>query len=163
MPMILVLMGPAGSGKTTVGRALAQEIDWRFVDADAYHSAASVEKMRRGEALTDADRVGWLRALHEVLAEATSSGQHLVLACSALKRVYRDALVGGLDGVAFVYLRTPASVLRARLAARPGHFADERLLPGQLATLEEPDQALTVDATRSPDEIVATIRRHYSV
>lgn len=161
--MVLILMGPAGAGKSTVGRALAQEIGWRFVDADDYHSATSVEKMRRGEALTDADRAGWLRALHEVLAGATSRGQNLVLACSALKHAYRDALAGGLDNAAFVYLRTPASVLRARLETRPDHFADERLLPQQLATLEEPEEALTVDATRTPEEIVATIRRRYSV
>ena len=161
--MILVLMGPAGAGKSTVGRALAHELGWRFVDADDYHSATSVEKMRRGEPLTDADRAGWLRALHEVIAEATSSGTDLVLACSALARRYRAALVGGADDVAFVYLRAPASVLRARLVARTNHFADERLLPQQLATLEEPEEALTVDATRSPEEIVAAIRHQFRV
>ena len=161
--MILVLMGAAGAGKTTVGRALAHELGWRFVDADDYHSATSVEKMQRGEALTDADRAGWLHALHEVIAEATSGGENLVLACSALARRYREALAEGVDDVAFVYLRAPESVLRARLVARTDHFADERLLPQQLATLEEPEDALTVDATRTPEEIVAIIRQQLRV
>jgi gluconokinase len=162
-PVILILMGPAGAGKSTVGSALADALGWPFVEADAYHSAASVDKMRRGEPLNDADRAGWLRALHDVITDAASSGRNLVLACSALARRHREALVGGASGVAFVYLRTPPPVLRARLAARANHFADERLLPGQLATLEEPEDALTVDATRPPDEVVATIRHHFRV
>ncbi|HTM03178.1 MAG TPA: gluconokinase, GntK/IdnK-type [Vicinamibacterales bacterium] len=161
--MILVLMGPAGAGKSTIGRALADDLGWRFVDADSYHAETSVAKMRRGEPLTDADRADWLRTLRDVIADAASSGLNLVLACSALARRHRDALAGGLDGVTFVYLRTPASVLRARLAARPDHFADERLLPQQLATLEEPEEAFTVDATRPPPEIVAIIRRHFGM
>jgi gluconokinase len=161
--MVLVLMGPAGAGKSTVGRALAQELGWRFVEADAYHSAHSVEKMRRGEPLTDADRQGWLRSLHELIADATHQKHDLVLACSALARRYRDVLTGGLDDVAFVYLRAPASVLLARLAARPDHFADERLLPEQLATLEEPDNALTIDARRTPEDIIALIREYFGV
>ena len=155
------MMGPAGAGKSTVGLALAREIGWRFVDADSYHSESNIGKMGRGESLTDADRAGWLRALHQVITDATNRGEALVLACSALARRHRDVLTGGLDAVAFVYLRTPVSVLRARLAVRPDHFADERVLPQQLATLEEPDDALTVDATRSPDEIVAFIRNHF--
>ena len=163
MSMVLVLMGPAGAGKSTVGRALAEELNWPFIEGDSYHSEASVEKMRRGEALTDADRVGWLRALHDVIAEATSSGRHLVVACSALARRHREALAGGSGEVAFVYLRAPASVLRARLAARPNHFADGRLLPQQFATLEEPEDALTVDATQAAEEILAAIRNHFRV
>jgi gluconokinase len=156
-------MGPAGAGKTTVGEALVQALGWRFVDADAYHSETSVAKMRRGEPLTDADRADWLRALHDVIADAARNGQNLVLACSALARRHRVALTADVDGVAFVYLQTPASVLRARLEARTDHFADERLLPEQLATLEEPEHAFTVDATRPPDETVAIIRRHFRV
>jgi gluconokinase len=156
-------MGPAGSGKSTVGRALAHALNWPFVEGDSYHSEASVDKMSRGEPLTDDDRVDWLRALHDVISEATSSGRDLVVACSALARRHREALAGGLGDVAFVYLRASASALRARLAARPNHFADERLLPQQLATLEEPEDALTVDATRPPEEIVATVRDHFRV
>jgi len=161
--MVLVLMGPAGAGKSTVGFALANDLGWPFVDADAYHAATSVEKMRRGESLTDQDRVGWLEALHAVIANATATGQHLVVACSALAQRHREALVGDLPGVVFVYLRAPASVLSARLVARPSHFADARVLPEQLATLEDPDDALTVDATESPGDIVAKIRHHFGL
>jgi gluconokinase len=161
--LIVVLMGPAGAGKTTIGRALAAALGWRFVDADDFHSEANVQKMRRGEALTDDDRLGWLRALHELIVQASDSGRPLVLACSALTARHRELLVGDCPAVELVYLRAPASVLRARLEARPDHFADERLLPQQLATLEEPEDALTVDATQAPQDIVAAIRRHFGI
>src|SRR5689334_17078783 len=149
-------MGVAGSGKTLVGRALAAELGWRFEDADAYHSPANVEKMRAGTPLTDADRTPWLAALHDVVARAVDRREPLVLACSALKARYREAIAGGLRRVRFVYLAADERTLRHRLQTRE-HFAGPALLASQLATLEPPLDAVTVDATRSPQEIVALI------
>ena len=156
-------MGAAGSGKSLVGRALAAELGWRFEDGDDYHSPASIEAMRRGVALTDADRAPWLAALHGVIERAIERREAVVVACSALKERYRVALRGGLRGVRFVYLRADGATLRRRLEARQGHFVGARILPSQLAALEEPTDAVTVDATRSPEEIVAIIRRELGV
>ena len=154
-------MGPAGAGKTTVGRVLAQSLGWRFLDADDFHSPESIEKMHRGVGLTDAERGPWLRRICDALANLYASDASVVLACSALKKQYREALVpeNAADTVRFVYLRAPESVLRERLAHRTGHYAGPDLLASQLETLEEPSDALWVDATRDPTEIVATIRR----
>ena len=152
-------MGVAGSGKTTVGRALAAELGWRYVDADDYHSAANIEKMRSGHALTDADRAPWLAALHhDVVARAIERREPVVLACSALKEQYRQVLRGQLRGVRFVYLAADEATLRGRLEHRVDHFARPNLLPTQLATLEPPSDAVTVDASQTPPHIVSRIR-----
>jgi gluconokinase len=161
--VIVILMGVAGSGKTTVGRALADDLGWRFADADNYHTADSVTKMRQGIALTDADRAPWLAALRALVARALDRREHLVLACSALKQSYRDILQDGLRPVRFVYLKATEPALRARLADRPGHFAGPKLLASQLATLEEPDDALTLDARDAPERLVAVIRREFGL
>jgi gluconokinase len=158
--VILILMGVSGSGKTTVGRLLAHDLGWPFVDADDYHPPANVEKMRRGEALTDADRAPWLDALHEVIAAIARDGRSAVLACSALKQAYRDRLVDGIAGVRFVYLRGDASLIRLRLARRSGHFMPVALLQSQVDTLEEPVDALAIDIDAAPQEIAARIREH---
>lgn len=161
-PRIIVLMGPAGSGKTTVGVLLAQSLGWRFLDADDFHSPVNREKMRHGIGLSDADREPWLIAMRSALANALASGTKVVLACSALKEHYRQTLIpeGSAAGtVRFVYLRAPASVLHERLAHRTGHYAGPELLTSQLETLEEPRDALWVDASRTPEEIVVQIRR----
>jgi gluconokinase len=157
----MVIMGPAGAGKTTVGLLIAQTLGWKFLDADDFHSRENVEKMHRGMGLTDADRGPWLSAIRDALRVLYASGANVVLACSALKKQYRQALVPGnaVDAVRFVYLRAPESVLRERLAHRTGHYAGADLLGSQLQTLEEPSDALWVDATCEPTEIVATIRR----
>ena len=154
-------MGPAGAGKTTVGVALAQSLGWQFLDADDFHSAENVDRMRRGIGLTDADRAPWLRAMHDALFQAIASGTNVVLACSALKESYRQALVpeNGGEYVHFVYLHASEAILRERLAHRAGHYAGPELLPSQLQTLEEPKDALWVDASRPPSAIVADIRR----
>lgn len=152
-------MGVAGSGKTTVGRALAAELGWKFDDADQHHSPANIAKMRRGTALTDADRSQWLAELHAVVERAIDRREHLVLACSALKERYRDALRGGLRPVRFVHLEADEATLRRRLDTRTGHFVGAEILPSQLAALERPHDAVVVDAAKSPSAIVAEIRR----
>jgi gluconokinase len=156
--VIIVVMGVTGSGKTTIGTLLAARLAWLFADADDFHSAANKEKMRKGIPLTDADRLPWLAAMHEQIAKWIASKQNAVLACSALKRSYRQQLWNGPE-VKFVYLRGSYEFIAERLRAREGHFADEHILAGQFADLEEPGDALVVDISASPDEIVAEICR----
>lgn len=154
-------MGVAGAGKTLVGNALAAALGWIFRDADEFHSAANIAKMSRGDALNDADRAPWLAALRNLIATTISSGEHLVLACSALKENYRRELTldgAAYDDVRFVYLDVPSDVLARRLASRPHHFAPPSLLASQLATLEPPADALRVDGTLPVDEIVRAVQ-----
>jgi gluconokinase len=161
--MIVVLMGVAGSGKTTVGRLLAAELGWTFVEGDAFHPLANVEKMHRGEPLTDADRAPWLRALRARIDELAAGGRSAVVACSALKQAYRAVLAAGRPEVVFVHLTAAPAVLRDRLRHRRGHFMPPGLLESQLATLEEPAGVLAVDVTSRPAESVAAIRRGLGV
>jgi len=156
-------MGVAGSGKTLVGRALAAALGWPFEDADAHHSPASRAKMHRGVPLTDADRGPWLAALHEVVARALDRREHLILACSALKERYRVTLRGDRRSVRFVHLVADEPTLRRRLESRPEHFVGPSLLTSQLAALEPPSDALTIDGTWPPDQIVAAIRREFGL
>jgi gluconokinase len=149
-------MGVSGSGKTTVGRMLASELGWEFADGDDYHPAANVEKMRNGIPLADADRAPWLETLRALIAGWIAAGKNAVLACSALKRVYRKSLRVAPE-VQVVYLKGTPELLRQRLRARVGHFMTERMLASQLAALEEPEDAVVVDVDRSPGEIVAEI------
>jgi gluconokinase len=158
---IVVVMGVSGAGKTEVGRALAEAIGWPFRDADAYHSPENVDKMHRGEGLTDADRAPWLDELRALTSKSFAAGGCMVLACSALKQSYREHLRpqdAPRDAVRFVYLDVPRAVLEERLRTRHGHFATIDLLDSQLATLEPPREALWVDGTATPDEIVRRIR-----
>ena len=157
--MIVVVMGVSGSGKTTVGRALADALGWEFFDADDYHSAANVAKMRSGTPLTDADRAPWLQTLHDLLGRLLAERRSAVLAASALRAAYRDVIAGGRAGIEFVHLTGSPELLRSRLAHRTGHFAKADLLDSQLATLETPADAFTVDVAPPPAAIVATIRR----
>lgn len=159
-------MGPAGAGKTTVGTRLAQSLGWRFLEGDDFHSPRNVDRMRRGIPLTDADRAPWLASMRAALGSAIADGVCIVLACSALKAEYRAALVppnASHDAVRFVYLRAPAALLRERLARRVGHFAGPELVESQLQTLEEPANAVWVDASSPPDDIVAQIREALAV
>jgi gluconokinase len=155
--LVIVLMGVAGAGKTTVGQLLASELGWDFKDGDDYHSAVNVEKMRNGIPLTDADRAPWLEALRVLVGGWVAEGKSGVLACSALKQRYREMLQVGPE-VQFVYLRAASMLLQERLRARRGHYMTEQMLASQLAALEEPKDAIIIDADGSPEEIVRTIR-----
>jgi gluconokinase len=152
--MIVVLMGVTGSGKTTVGRALAQSLGWAFYDADDFHPPANVAKMASGVPLTDNDRWPWLDRIADLLGRVQANGSHAVLACSALKQAYRDRIARAGD-VHFVYLKGDLATIEARLAARRHKYMPSSLLPSQFATLEEPANALVVDIRA---DVVAAIR-----
>ena len=148
-------MGVVGSGKTTIGKLLAEKLGWKFADADDYHPAANIEKMRHGISLTDADRAPWLAALHEAITKWNGGGENAILACSALKRSYRQQL--GSGPVKIVYLQGSRDLILSRLRARHGHFATESILDTQFADLEEPEDAITVSAASPPEAIVDEI------
>lgn len=154
--MILLVMGVTGSGKTTVGILLARRLDWEFADADDFHSAANKAKMHQGIPLSDADRIPWLAAIHDKLSQCTAEKRNVVLGCSALKQSYREQLVRGLES-RLVYLKGSYELIRDRLQARKGHFADEHILAAQFADLEEPKDALVVDITPPPESIAEEI------
>ena len=155
--MVIVVMGVAGTGKTTVGRLLAQQLRWEFADADDYHSAANIEMIRKGIPLTDDDRRPWLRQLHTMICDWIGRGRNAVLACSALKRCYQDELMAGPE-VQFVLLHGEANLIAQRLRMRPGHFAGAEILASQLADFEEPKKASRVEIAQPPESIVAKIR-----
>jgi gluconokinase len=150
-------MGVSGSGKTTVGQMLASQLGWQFADGDDYHSASNVARMRGGIPLTDADRAPWLASLRALCERWIAAGTNAVLACSALKRAYREELSVSPE-VKFVYLKGSPQLLHQRLHARTGHFMTERMLASQLEALEEPEDALIVDVDQSPAKIVTEIR-----
>lgn len=154
-------MGTAGSGKTTVGKLLASLLSWEFADADDFHSAANIAKMSRGVPLRDEDRVPWLKSIHEKMLQWQEQRRNVVLACSALKRSYRELLGihSNQRNVTLVYLKGSYDLLLERLCSRKGHYAKQELLASQLADLEEPENGLTVNAALSPGEIVSQIRR----
>jgi gluconokinase len=156
--MIVVVMGVVGSGKTTIGRLLAREMGWPFADADDFHPQANLEKISHGIPLTDDDRAPWLARLREEITKWIAQGSNAVLACSALKRSYRTELKVGPD-VRFVYLKGSPAEIDARLRARHGHFADDRILASQFADLEEPQNAVVVAITSTPQQIVNEIRQ----
>jgi gluconokinase len=158
--MVVVVMGVSGAGKTTVGALLAQDLGWQFFDADDFHPPANVAKMSRGEPLDETDRAGWLDRLAALLDRLLRERRSAVLACSALRASHRARLRGdhGDAEVRIVYLRADPDVLRARLEARQGHFMKATLLASQLATLEEPQNALVVDAAAPPARLVERIR-----
>ena len=156
--MVISVMGPEGVGKTTAGTVLARELGWQFADADEFHSLANIEKMSHGIPLTDEDRAPWLEALHRAILQWDAEGRNVVLACSALERAFRERLAQNAD-VKFVYLKGTYELIAARIRKREGHFAHEDLLASQFAILEEPQDAITVDASLAPQEIVAEIRK----
>lgn len=154
---IVIVTGVAGSGKTTVGQALAARLGWRFHDADDLHSPESIERMRRNLPLDDELRQPWLARVRGVLEDAAEQRTGTVIACSALRESYRRKLSDGIDGVMFVLLEGDAGLLRERLDRREGHFAGSGLLDSQLAALEAPSAGLTVDLSLPIDAIVEHI------
>jgi carbohydrate kinase (thermoresistant glucokinase family) len=159
---IVVVMGVSGSGKTTIAHLLATALGCRFLEGDELHPAENVAKMRAGTPLTDADRLPWLLRIAEELDRWRAAGESGVLSCSALKRSYRDILIGDRAGVTLVYLKGSEALIRRRLDARHGHFMPPSLLDSQFATLQEPapdEQPITVDIDDEPTVIAVEIRR----
>jgi gluconokinase len=159
--MNIILIGVAGSGKTTIGEKLAARLggNWRFDDADHFHPPANIAKMSRGVPLDDAARAPWLEALRAHLGASAVRGEHVILACSALKESYRRQLADTPGPTRFVYLKSSFAILRRRLRTRRGHYMKATLLRSQFEALEEPapETALVIDATLAPDEIVRRI------
>lgn len=160
--MVIVLIGVTASGKTTVGKQLARQLRWAFFDGDDFHSPVSIEKMRRGIPLTDADREPWLNMIRETIRSNVVQGTSAVIACSALKRSYRQILQVDSQ-VIFVYLKADIALIQDRSKNRIGHFMDPALVQSQFDALEEPQGALEIEASLSPGEIVQRIRSRLSV
>jgi gluconokinase len=154
--MIVVIMGVAGSGKSTVGQLLATELHWTFLDGDSLHPPANVEKMTHGIPLTDVDRAPWLAAVHARVVESFQRGAHLVIACSALKQRYRDTLDSGVT-ITWVYLKGSYALILERLQHRQHHFMKPQMLASQFADLEEPADAIVIDVAEEPAVAVRQI------
>jgi carbohydrate kinase (thermoresistant glucokinase family) len=156
----IVVMGVSGVGKTTVAEVLARRLGWGFIDGDAFHPPSNVAKMRSGTPLTDEDRWPWFERLGAEIDRRRSAAERVVLACSALKRAYRKALIGGHRDVCLVYLQGSRDLIMSRLSERKGHYFPPHLLDSQLATLEEPDaseRALIVGVENGIDDVVTEI------
>jgi gluconokinase len=157
--MIFVVTGVAGSGKSTIAKTLARKLRIEYVDADDFHSEANINKMRNGEALTDEDRLPWLQAMRSAIEGWIHSGKNVVLACSGLKKAYRDILKVDEQQVRFAYLKGSQRLFASRLARRKDHFMKGNMLASQFATLEEPtaSEATICDASQSVQQIVSHI------
>ncbi|MEA2837051.1 MAG: gluconokinase [Bradyrhizobium sp.] len=161
-PCAIVVMGVAGSGKTTIGEKLAEQLGRPYEDGDKFHPKRNVEKMSAGQPLTDEDRWPWLQAIADEIDRVCSRGETVVISCSALKRAYRDVLVHGRDDVRIVYLDGSHDLIASRLAARKGHFMPPTLLQSQVKTLQPPgpdENPVTVSIDAPVEEIVADIVR----
>lgn len=162
-PRVIIVMGVAGCGKTTIGRLLAQQLAWRFDDADAFHPAANVAKMSAGQPLIDDDRAPWLKAIRDHITDCLAREVGAVVTCSALKKAYRDVIVADPGRVKLVHLTGSRELLWERISSREGHFMKPAMLDSQLATLEIPADALTLDVAPSPEVLVASIRDSLSL
>ncbi|HEY3948759.1 gluconokinase [Phenylobacterium sp.] len=165
-PTILVMMGVSGTGKTTVGEALARRIGWTFQEGDDFHPAANIEKMKSGKPLDDADRAPWLAKVEAWIGDQLAAGRSGVITCSALKRAYREAIVRGRADVVVVYLKGSEPLIAQRVAKRRGHFMPPSLLDSQFAALEEPgpsEHPIVVDVDQpvegQVDDIVGALAR----
>jgi gluconokinase len=156
-------MGVSGAGKTLIGRALARRLGWPFLDADDFHPASNVDKMRGGTPLEPEDRVAWLDAIRVALTTVQSTGGNAVMACSALRHEFREALREDLSAVRFVYLKADRELIHGRVSTRTDHFMPPSLVDSQFATLDEPDDALVIDASKEPEAIVEEIARGLSL
>ena len=155
--MIIVLMGVSGSGKTTIGALLSEELQWDFFDGDDFHDPSNKKKMEAGIPLTDSDREAWLSTLRDLITRLRGERKNGIIACSALKQSYRKYLLTHAEDVSLVYLKGDFEQIKNRLNDRKGHFVGESLLQSQFSTLDEPDDAIEVDITHTPSEIVSTI------
>jgi carbohydrate kinase (thermoresistant glucokinase family) len=161
--MVLILMGPMGCGKTSIGKMLAERLGWSFYDGDDFHPKKNVEKMRAGIALTDEDRKLWLESLHGNIQHWLRNKQNSILACSALKQAYRDILGVDQNTVRTVYLKGSYELLRKRIEERQHPYMDKNLLRSQLDTLEEPKDGLTVEISPTPEIVVSTIMNNLNL
>ena len=161
--IVILIMGVAGCGKTTVGVKLSQDLKWSFRDADEFHPAENVAKMAAGIPLTDADRAPWLKAIRAHIDQKLAAGESAIVTCSALKEVYRQAVVADPAKVKLVHLTGDYALLLERISNRQGHFMKESMLKSQLETLEAPKEALTLDIAETPDALVASIRKAFNV
>lgn len=157
MTNTLIVMGVSGTGKSTLARAVAEQLQWEFLEGDDFHPQANIEKMRRGEALTDEDRWPWLNAMHASIADKQHKKQPVVVTCSALKKSYREQLVRNLEGVEFVYLCGDPQIILARMRQRKNHFMPAGLLDSQIAALEPPETAIFIPIDLTTEEQVAAV------
>jgi len=161
--MIILLMGVAGSGKTTVGELLAGQLEWPFHDADDFHPQENVEKMAKGIPLTDQDRLPWLERLNGLLRNASQLNSNIVLACSALKNSYREVICADVPDLRIVYLKGDYRLIERRMLERKNHYMKHGMLRSQLDALEEPTGVLTIDITEDIPTIVKEIRSSLDV
>ena len=159
-PRFFIVMGVSGTGKTSVGKSLAEHLGWDFYDADDFHPPENIAKMAGGIPLNDSDRIPWLAALHDLISSNLKHSEPGVLACSALKERYRQQLMDGNEGVKLVYLKGTYDLIWSRMIVRKDHFMKPEMLKTQFETLEEPTNALTIDISSSVDEIVQAILKY---
>jgi gluconokinase len=161
--MIMILMGVTGSGKTTIGQILSRDLGWEFHDGDSFHPSSNIAKMKQGIPLNDEDRLPWLLAIQEFMKQCLERNRNVIIACSALKKAYRDILMVGSPGVYLVHLKGEIGLIRERMEARQGHFMNPKLVDSQFATLEEPSEGLSVDVQKTPEEIASFIRESLKI
>jgi gluconokinase len=160
-PTGFLIIGVSGSGKTTVGQALAQKLGWDFFDADDFHPPANIAKMASGIPLSDSDRAPWLAALHDQLSSSLKSNRHPILACSALKENYRTQLLDGIDGIEIIYLKGTYDLIWSRMSTREGHFMRPEMLRTQFAVLEDPEHVFALDISLPVKDMIDKIIAKY--
>lgn len=155
--MVIVLIGPMGCGKTTIGEILAEKLAWKFYDADDFHPIANKKKMSEGIPLDDSDRIPWLETLHQIIIDHLSNGNNMILACSALKQSYREILGIDQKQVHSVFLKGSPELLKRRIIDRTHEYMSQELLASQLATLEKPTAGLVVDISGTPEQTAQAV------